>query len=132
MGNNCPRISRPPEPNRCLLLPHTPGVEHGRINRRRLLCAGGLGFLGLNLADLLRAETLAGRSAAARTGKSPIKSCILMFYYGGPSHHDTWDMKPNCAVGSARRVQEHRHQRAGRAHFGALAAFGQDHGPRWP
>ena len=25
----------------------------------------------------------------------PIKTCILMFYYGGPSHHDTWDMKPN-------------------------------------
>jgi hypothetical protein len=24
-----------------------------------------------------------------------IKSCILLFYYGGPSHLDTWDLKPN-------------------------------------
>ena len=26
---------------------------------------------------------------------SPIRSCILIFYYGGPSHIDTFDMKPN-------------------------------------
>jgi hypothetical protein len=65
-----------------------------RINRRQLLCAGGLGFLGLNLANLLNAEAVAATSAAP-TGKPPIKSCVLMFYYGGPSHHDTWDMKPD-------------------------------------
>jgi hypothetical protein len=67
----------------------------GRINRRQLLCAGGLGLFGLNLAELLQAEALsAGRGATGPAGKPPIKSCILMFYYGGPSHHDTWDMKP--------------------------------------
>ena len=56
-----------------------------------------MGFLGLNLANLLEAESLA-RAATAGSGTAPakpIKSCILMFYYGGPSHHDTWDMKPN-------------------------------------
>jgi hypothetical protein len=60
------------------------------LGRRRLLRIGGLGSLGLNLAGLLRAEGVArpGRAAA------PVKSCILIFYYGGPSHHDTWDMKP--------------------------------------
>ncbi|MBI3838871.1 MAG: DUF1501 domain-containing protein [Planctomycetia bacterium] len=79
-------------------LPHTPGLEYARISRRRLLCAGGLGFLGLNLADLLRAETVAGQSPLAKGGKSPIKSCVLMFYYGGPSHHDTWDMKPHAPL----------------------------------
>jgi hypothetical protein len=26
---------------------------------------------------------------------SPIRSCIFLFYYGGPSHIDTYDMKPN-------------------------------------
>ena len=26
---------------------------------------------------------------------SPIRSCILIFHYGGPSHIDTFDMKPN-------------------------------------
>ena len=24
-----------------------------------------------------------------------IRSCILVFFYGGPSHLDTWDYKPN-------------------------------------
>jgi hypothetical protein len=42
----------------------------------------------LNLAGLLEAE--AARPAAAR-----IRSCILLYYYGGPSHLDTWDPKPN-------------------------------------
>jgi hypothetical protein len=60
---------------------------------------GGLGALGLSLPGLLRAgATAAEKSGSAEkpTGApSPIKSCILLFYYGGPSHLDTWDMKPN-------------------------------------
>ena len=32
--------------------------------------------------------------AAESSGLSPIRSCILILYYGGPSHLDTWDMKP--------------------------------------
>jgi len=36
-------------------------------------------------------EKVGGRLAAP---KSTIHSCILIFYYGGPSHLDTWDMKP--------------------------------------
>src|SRR5690242_19534605 len=59
------------------------------LNRRRLLQIGGLGYLGLNLAGLLRAE------AAGRESQAKIRSCILLFYYGGPCHIDTWDMKPN-------------------------------------
>jgi hypothetical protein len=69
-----------------------------KFSRRHLLRAGGLGFLGLNLATLLEAEALAATSGTAGTaGALPpqIKSCIVMFYYGGPSHHDTFDMKPN-------------------------------------
>ncbi len=68
-----------------------------RFNRRHLLCAGGLGFLGLNLAQLLEGQT-AARAAALPPAKGPIRSCILMFYYGGPSHHDTWDMKPKAPL----------------------------------
>ncbi len=52
-----------------------------------------MGFFGLNLAQLFEAEGLAAIAAPAAAVKQPIKSCILMFYYGGPSHHDTWDMK---------------------------------------
>jgi hypothetical protein len=60
------------------------------VNRRELLRIGGLGAFGLSLPDLLRAEDR--RRAAG--GVAPIRSCILVFYYGGPSHLDTWDMKP--------------------------------------
>jgi len=62
------------------------------VNRRQLLRAGGLGFLGLNLAHLFEAEAWAATTGAS-AGREPIKSCIVMFYYGGPSHHETWDMK---------------------------------------
>jgi hypothetical protein len=77
----------------------TPQTETApRMNRRQLLCAGGLGFLGLNLAQLLQAETLARLAPHASGPRKPLKSCILMFYYGGPSHHDTWDMKPEAPL----------------------------------
>ena len=61
------------------------------LNRRRLLQVGGLGSLGLNLAGLLRAEAArdAAATASVRGRAQPIKSCILIFYYGGPSHHDS-------------------------------------------
>jgi hypothetical protein len=71
------------------------GQEHTRYgswfqSRRRLLQIGGLGCLGLNLARLFEAEQ--AQAAGARSAR--VQSCILLFYYGGPSHLDTWDMKP--------------------------------------
>ena len=56
------------------------------LNRRQLLSIGG-SLLGLSLGDLLRAE---GRSRH----KARAKSVIFLHQYGGPSHHDTFDMKP--------------------------------------
>jgi hypothetical protein len=53
------------------------------MQRRSFLSAGSLGFLGLNLADLLRAKP---------NGKA--QSCILLWLEGGPSQMDTWDPKP--------------------------------------
>jgi hypothetical protein len=52
------------------------------------VAAGGV--LGLNLGGLLQAQVASGSLAA----RQPIKSCILIFYYGGPSHLDTFDLKP--------------------------------------
>jgi hypothetical protein len=49
----------------------------------------------MGLPDLLRAEARAGGRATRTRSSSPIKSCILLFYYGGPSHLDTWDPKPD-------------------------------------
>ncbi len=67
------------------------------LSRRQILRIGGLGSLNLSLPRLLRAEATRGASAAGSANGTarPIRSCILMFYYGGPSHIDTFDMKPN-------------------------------------
>ena len=71
------------------------GYGSSFLRRRRLLQIGGLGCLGLNLAGLLRAETAAAASPVRPHSAARVKSCILLFYYGGPSHLDTWDMKPD-------------------------------------
>ncbi len=68
------------------------------LSRRQLLRIGSLGSLGLTLPRLLKAEAeqaATRRSTARRAVGSPIRSCILIFHYGGPSHIDTLDMKPN-------------------------------------
>ena len=60
---------------------------------RRLLLQSS-GALGLNLFGLLRArQALAEQNNAL--SESRIRSCVFIFYYGGPSHLDTYDMKPN-------------------------------------
>jgi hypothetical protein len=64
------------------------------ISRRRLLQIGGLGSLGLSLSYLLRAQSAKAARSVERSSGTPVNSCILLFYYGGPSHLDTWDMKP--------------------------------------
>ncbi len=71
--------------------PYRDSWRGARVTRRRLLQIGGLGALGLDLTRLLEAQ-----AAVAQSGSPfpPLKSCILLFYYGGPSHLDTWDMKP--------------------------------------
>src|SRR5262245_19880237 len=58
------------------------------ITRRELLRVGGLAVGGLTLADLLRARASAA-GAARRT-----KSVIMIWLRGGPSHIDSYDMKP--------------------------------------
>lgn len=56
------------------------------LSRRRLLQIGGIGALGLGLPQFLMAST-------ARQ-----KSCIFIVQYGGASHHDSWDLKPDSPV----------------------------------
>lgn len=61
-------------------------------DRRSFVKAGILGATGLSLADVLRARAdPAGSSASAGS----INSVIILWMRGGPSHHDTWDPKPN-------------------------------------
>jgi hypothetical protein len=65
------------------------------INRRQLMQIGGLGCMGLSLGAMFQAEEARAATSPSRPGNDRIQSCILLFYYGGPSHIDTWDMKPN-------------------------------------
>jgi hypothetical protein len=65
----------------------------GRTTRRELLRAGGIAAAGLSLADLLRLEA----RGEAETSKKA-KSVILLWLWGGPSHLDTFDMKPKAPV----------------------------------
>jgi hypothetical protein len=60
------------------------------LTRRRLLQLGGVGMLGLGLPELLRASAPA---AGARRG--PERSCIFIVQYGGASHIDSLDPKPD-------------------------------------
>ena len=57
------------------------------VSRRSFMQIGALGFGGMMLPDLLRAEAA---SAAQASGKSVIN--IMLF--GGPPHMDTFDLKP--------------------------------------
>jgi hypothetical protein len=61
------------------------------LSRRRLLQFGGAG--SLSLGGLWHARLLANEAATSATPK--IRSCIFVFYYGGPSHLDTYDLKPD-------------------------------------
>jgi hypothetical protein len=64
-----------------------------QMSRRHALKVGGLGMLGMTLPNLLRAE------AVKKTLKSKAKSVIFLFQWGGPSHVDMFDRKPNAPEG---------------------------------
>lgn len=70
-----------------------PRVREGLVvtSRRSVLKASLAGLAGLTLPELLRF-----RAAAANAGRSlrGNKSVILLWMTGGPSHIDTWDVKP--------------------------------------
>ncbi len=57
--------------------------------RRQVLQAGSIGLLGLGMSDVMRSRCPADSSATKP------KSVIFVFLTGGPSQHDTFDMKPN-------------------------------------
>src|SRR5207253_9030214 len=65
----------------------TEGCHGADLTRRGFLTAGALGFAGLTLADLLRAEAAAGI-------RSSHKAVINVHLDGGPPQLDTIDLKP--------------------------------------
>lgn len=59
-------------------------------SRRAFLSAGALGASGLSLPQLLQSEA----RAAGKGQKPRLSSVIILWMRGGPSHIDTWDLKP--------------------------------------
>lgn len=64
------------------------------FDRRSILRVGGLGMFGLTMPRLLRAEEAAAERLVAKA-----KSVIFLFQWGGPSHLETFDMKPEAPEG---------------------------------
>ena len=62
--------------------------------RRTFLQAGLVGLLGLSWPDYLRLRALAEEP----TLPVRARSVILLWLWGGPSHLDTWDMKPSAPL----------------------------------
>ncbi len=65
------------------------------VTRRDLLQVGGLGALGVTLADAMRIESVAAAPADVARTFGRAKACILLFPYGSPSQHETFDPKPD-------------------------------------
>src|SRR5262245_10560329 len=71
-----------------LTIPGPESRDGAGMTRRAWLRIGGLALGGLALPDILRAD--------ARTGNfRPAKGIIMVLLPGGPTHLDTFDLKPD-------------------------------------
>jgi len=62
------------------------------LSRRAFLRVGTVGAIGLTLGDFLAMR------AVASTASPPARAVIMLWLWGGPSHLDTFDMKPHAPV----------------------------------
>ncbi len=115
------------------------GTFCGRTRREFLWQAGG-GFAAVALTDLLaRDGSLGGRAAAANEVDhfvnplapknphfaGPAKNVIFLFMYGGPSHVDTFDYKPQLYKLDGKTVEVKTKGRGGERNQGRIV------GPKW-
>jgi hypothetical protein len=64
-------------------------------SRRQFVRGLGFGMFGVGLPEVMKGLARAGSPARPlAAGRPPVKRCIMIFLFGGPSHIDTWDMKP--------------------------------------
>src|SRR2546427_4216637 len=70
------------------------------IHRREFLRVGSLAAFGLGISDVLRLRAQGSLTADGRADEqtlpraSQLPNCILIWLDGGPSHLDTFDLKP--------------------------------------
>ena len=62
------------------------------LNRREALIAAGMGAVSMAMPGMVMGTDKLDSSGNAVSAE---KSCIFLLLCGGPSHVDTWDMKPN-------------------------------------
>src|SRR5262245_54392538 len=66
------------------------------FSRRQVLQAGAIGGLSLTTPGLVTARMDPNRKPGDGAAE---RSCILVWLCGGPSHLDTWDLKPDAPEG---------------------------------
>src|SRR5258706_4945754 len=83
-----------------------PSFHATQFSRRTLLRVGGAGLLGLTMPKFLRAQDAKLTPAGAPTGAEALKklaptakSVMFLYQFGGPSHIDMFDMKPDAPEG---------------------------------
>ena len=120
-----------------------PGVSQHRNfcrrTRREFLWQSGGGFAGAALAGMLGDDFFARQTVAA-DGVSPFqnplaprqphhepqaKACIFLFMYGGPSHMDTFDYKPDMVGRDNQTVAVKTFGRGGHKNEGRIVERGR-------
>jgi hypothetical protein len=111
-----------------------------RRTRREFLWQAGGGFAGVALSGLLQQDGFFARQAAAAEAKAPFvspmapkkphfapkaKSVIFLFMYGGPSHVDTFDYKPELYPLDGKTIPVKTFGRGGHKNEGRVV------GPKW-
>jgi hypothetical protein len=111
-----------------------------RRTRREFLWDTGAGFTGLALSGLLAADGFLARQTRAADGEtrwvSPMapkaphfspkaKAVIFLFMYGGPSHVDTFDHKPELYGLDGKTIPVKTFGRGGKKNEGRVV------GPKW-
>ena len=67
------------------------------VSRRDWLRIGALSAFGVTWPGWLRARAAGGEAGPASFGRA--KACIVLFLFGGPPQHETWDPKPEAPSG---------------------------------
>ena len=106
--------------------------------RREMLWESGCGFPGIALASMLGQELLTGSARAEELPeyKNPLApkaphhepdatACIFLYMYGGPSHMDTFDYKPEMTGRDNQTVAVKTFGRGGKKNEGRIVE------PRW-
>jgi hypothetical protein len=112
----------------------------GRMPRREFLWDAGAKFTGLALTGMLAADGFLARQAFAADGVTPFanplapkqphftpkaKAVIFLFMYGGPSHVDTFDYKPDLYPLDGKTIEVKTFGRGGHRNQSRVV------GPKW-